>query len=288
MSDLHDPFIETCPVECPSALAPTTLVLPEGALRRCLACGQLISPCTESHYIDSMREFNDPQGTLPNARTQQRSTRRGRKFLMRIAQLLNQPNEAIRLLDVGCSSGAFLRTAAEFGFQVEGVEPAREAAQTARMAGFKVFPGLLQEANFAEAQFDAITLFEVIEHLKSPGEVLRECRRILKPGGILLIGTGNTDSWTMHTMGADWEYLSIQKHGGHISFFNPHSLQLLAERCQFEVARTDTQGVRYLDKNDSAAIPYRLAKIVGELANPLAKLLNKGHDMAVCLRKPAA
>lgn len=48
-------------------------------------------------------------------------------------------------------------------------------------------------------QFDAITRFEVIEHLQHPAELLNECRRILRPGGILLVGTGNAASWSFRS-----------------------------------------------------------------------------------------
>lgn len=283
MNEQVRPYIMACPVGCAGGLEATQYVLPEGPLLRCTECGQLFSQCTEEWYRKSMEEFDDPQGTLPDERSVERRFRRSRKFLERITALLKQPPTDIRLLDVGCSSGAFLGAAARLGFRAEGVEPAARAAQTAQAAGLKVCHGLLQDAGFADGQFDAITLFEVIEHLREPLDLLRECRRILRPGGILLVGTGNAASWSMAAMGARWEYLHIAKHGGHISFYTPHSTNVLAQRAGFLVADIRTRGVRFCERGDCAAPVYSAAKLAGELLNPLAAMLDKGSDMAVYL-----
>ena len=285
MSDPESRFLNTCPAGCNAPLETTGYVLPEGALLRCGACGQLLSQCTQARYWESMQEFDDPQGTLPKAGSEGGRLRRSKKFLDRIAALLVQPPGEIHLLDVGCSSGAFLHAAVKLGFRAEGVEPALQAAATAQAAGLKVHQGLLQEAGYADGQFDAITLFEVIEHLQQPQDLLKECRRILRPGGILLIGTGNTDSWSMAALGARWEYLHIAKHGGHVSFFNPGSIASLAQRSGFSVAAVRTRGVRFCEKGDCANPIYRSVKLAGELLNIFAVLLNKGHDMAVYLKR---
>lgn len=285
MNNPESRFLNTCPVGCNAPLETTAYVLPEGALLRCSACGQLISQCTEAHYWQSMQEFDDSQGTLPKAGSEGGRLRRSKKFLDQIAKLLGRPPEKIRLLDVGCSSGAFLHAAVKLGFRAEGVEPAPKAAATAQAAGLKVHQGLLQEAGYADGQFDAITLFEVIEHLQHPQDLLKECRRILRPGGILLVGTGNAGSWSMAAMGARWEYLHITKHGGHVSFFSLGSLASLAQRSGFSVAAVRTRGVRFCEKGDCAKPAYRIAKLAGEFLNIFAASLNKGHDMAVYLKR---
>lgn len=285
MSNPETRFLNTCPVGCDAPLEATRYILPEGALLRCQACGQLLSQCSTAHYWQSMQEFDDPQGTLPVAGSEQRRFRRSKSFLDQITKLLGKSPEQIHLLDVGCSSGAFLNTAVKLGFCAEGVEPAPKAAATAQAAGLKVHQGLLQEAGYADGQFDAITLFEVIEHLQQPLELFRECQRILRPGGILLIGTGNAASWSMAVMGARWEYLDIVRHGGHVSFFNPGSIAALAQRSGFSVAAVHTRGVRFCEKEDCAQPVYRIAKLAGELLNIFAVLLNKGHDMAVYLKR---
>lgn len=232
-----------------------------------------------------MEEFNDPRGTLPNERSIERRFRRNKKFLDQISKLLGQTPDNIHLLDVGCSSGAFVSTGVQLGYRAEGVEPAPKAAATAQAAGLKVRQGLLHEADYGDGEFDAVTLFEVIEHLKDPLPLLKECRRILRPGGILLIGTGNATSWSAKTMGAHWAYFSIAAHGGHISFFNPNSLQKLAQQADFSLAALKTRSVRFCDKAYCSEPLYTPLKIIAELSNPVAALFNQGEDMAMYLRR---
>lgn len=277
--------ISKCPVGCSCELIETQLLLPEGVLLQCSECGQLVSQCTEDRYWQSMEEFNDPHGTLPNERSIERRFRRNKKFLDQICKLLGRPPENIRLLDVGCSSGAFVETGVQLGYLAEGVEPAPKAAATAQAAGLKVRQGLLHEAGYADEEFDAITLFEVIEHLKDPLPLLKECQRILRPGGILLIGTGNTASWSARTMGSRWAYFSIAAHGGHISFFNPSSLQKLARQAGFSLSRLKTRSVRFCDKAQCSEPLYTLLKIIAELCTPIATLFNRGEDMAMYFRR---
>src|SRR3989337_497153 len=99
MSSSNILYLNTCPVGCNAPLTTTSYVLPEGALLRCAACGQLISQCSEEYYWRSMQEFDDPQGTLPVEGSELRRARRSKSFLDKIAKLLGQPPKKIRLLD---------------------------------------------------------------------------------------------------------------------------------------------------------------------------------------------
>lgn len=278
-------YIKACPVGCDSKLETTTLVLPEGALLHCPQCGQLISQCSEDQYWQSMQEFDTPAGTLPNNDSIDRRFHRNKKFLARISSSLQSTPANIRLLDVGCSSGSFLGTAVQLGYNAEGVEPAAQAAAAAQARGLKVRHGLLNEVAYSDGEFDAITLFEVIEHLREPLPLLQECHRILRPGGILLIGTGNAASWTASSTRESWAYFSIATHGGHISFFTPNSLKKLARATGFSAQRLDTRSVRFCEKKKCTEPRYTLLKIAAEIVNPLASLLDKGEDMAMYLRR---
>ena len=289
MTQTSPAYISTCPVGCATTLTTTTIVLREGALRRCPDCGQLVSPCTEARYWESMEEFNDPRGTLPDEKSANRSFRRHSKFLGRITSQLRLQPADVRLLDVGCSSGSFLGSAAKLGFQAQGVEPAPRAAATANARGLNVFQGLLHEAHFTDAQFDAISLLEVIEHLQHPLPLLLECHRLLRPGGVMLIGTGNAASWSAQAFGHSWEYFKISKHGGQISFFNPDSLTQLARQAGLKRVALHTRTVRFSDRESDGFAgrepAYSALKVAGELLNPLAALLGKGEDMAMVFCK---
>lgn len=273
------PYVTACPVGCAAPLAATRIVLREGALLECAECGQLVSQASAGRYADTMRAFDDPDYNQPLAGARERRARVSRRRLARIAALRGTPPAQMRLLDVGCSRGQFVAAAAACGFRAEGVEPAPAIAAAARAAGLNVHTGYLEDAAFADETFDALTLFEVLEHLKDPLTLLRECRRVLKSGGVLCATTGNTRSWTVVAMGARWDYFDLERDGGHVSFYNPRSLALLAQRAGFSVARIETSRVRF---TESAQVPRALhvaAKAAAELLSLPARLAHRGHDM---------
>lgn len=280
-------LVTDCPLGCQAGLSPTDLVLPEGPLLRCNACDQLVSQADAQRYESSMQEFDDPRGTAPDARATARREELAHRRIRQIAALLGRAPQGMRLLDVGCSSGAFLASAKKLGCDVQGVEPATRAAESARALGLEVFNGTLQQACFDEGRFDAVTLFEVIEHLTAPIALLQEVHRVLRPGGILLVGTGNSASWTVQALGAGWDYFSIDRHGGHISFFNPASMRLAAERSGFELARVETRNVNLQDRYAGSSAAYRLTKLAAQCLNAPARALDRGHDMLAFLRKAA-
>ena len=282
---MSDPkYLNVCPIGCDSELNDTDILLPEGYLKICSHCGQLISQCSEQSFQKSMEEFNDPQGTWPTPKTTASLIRNTRKILKEIETVTGKDRSQIHLLDVGCSNGAFIHAANTMGMNCEGVEPAKEAAQAAQEAGLKVSHGFLEEVRFPDNSFDVITIFEVIEHLKDPLSILKECKRLLKPGGILGIRTGNTDSWTVKTLKGKWHYFNIDKHGGHISFFNKNSISTLAQKTGFKVEQFQTYRVSYCEQEQVPFLIYRFLKILADFSNLPAKLSGKGHEMRVYLR----
>ena len=280
------PLFPACPIGCTGELETSSITLSEGALRICPRCGQMLSACSKQWFDDSMQEFDQPEGTLPSGKNALRYQRRMGKILSAAAAGLGKQPDEIGMLDVGCSSGALLRVAGDLGFAVCGIEPATAAASTARALGFDIFDGLLEEAAYADNHFDLVTLFEVIEHLTEPADLLLEIRRILKPGGILLVGTGNGASWTAQALSAKWEYFDISLHGGHISFFNPESLRRLAKRCDFDVASIQTSKVNFAERKDVGPVTYRFSRLARELMLWPSHWLGKGHDMLATLQKP--
>lgn len=280
------PLIAACPLGCASNLTATKIVLPEGALRRCSTCGQLVSQADADRYASSMLEFDDPLGTAPDPRAAVRREELAHRRVRALAAELGMPLEGLRLLDVGCSSGAFLASARKLGCRVQGVEPATRAAESARAQGLEVFNGTLDAARFPSSSFDAATLFEVIEHLVAPIDLLQEIGRVLRPGGVLLVGTGNAASWTVRSLGAHWDYFSIDRHGGHISFFNPGSMRLAAQRAGFTTIRIETRNVNLQERHRRRSLRYRASKLLGQALNVPARSAHRGHDMLAFLRKP--
>lgn len=288
MKNHSDPYVARCPVGCTAPLQDTAIQLAEGALRRCTGCGQLLSRASEARYADTMAQFNAADFNAPQGRELARRQSVARQRLARISALLGKAAPQTRVVDVGCSRGQFVAAAIAAGYAAEGVEPAPRIAEAARAAGVPVRTGLLEDQRFADSTFDALTLFEVIEHLRAPLPLLAECRRVLKPGGILLISTANAESWTAAAMGAHWDYFDMERDGGHISFYNPRSIAQLATTSGFEVARIDTARVKFHDKENTPRWRYVLGKLAAEALNLPARLAGRGHDMLAYLRKPPA
>lgn len=142
----------------------------------------------------------------------------GSEFEARKLRRVLRFKEAGRLLDIGCANGEFLGVARRH-FEVQGVEVSPTALEQARASlGARVFAGDLLEAGFPGETFDVITLFSTVEHLKDPVAVLRECRRLLRDGGILVIKTPNFSSLNRRVLRSRWSGYKLPEHR---FFFTP-------------------------------------------------------------------
>jgi SAM-dependent methyltransferase len=133
-----------------------------------------------------------------------------------------------RLLDVGCASGAFLCSAADAGWSVVGVEPAEVLCAKARQllgGRGEVLCSPLQHADLPPASFDALTLWDVLEHVPNPLAFMRHCMSLLKPSGYLFANVPDLDSLQARFLGERWPLLLAE----HLNYFNRGSLRLCGE-----------------------------------------------------------
>jgi SAM-dependent methyltransferase len=127
------------------------------------------------------------------------------------------------VLDVGCGEGNFLCKVRGKDAQVSGIELNRKAAEIARSKGLCIHEELL-ELHQPPRPYDVITSFQVLEHVVDPTALIRACIRLLRPGGILVIGVPNNDSFLRF---APENYLNNPPH--HMGLWNRKSLRALAE-----------------------------------------------------------
>jgi 2-polyprenyl-3-methyl-5-hydroxy-6-metoxy-1,4-benzoquinol methylase len=125
----------------------------------------------------------------------------------------------------------------ELGWQVEGVDFDDSAVRIGRTKGLKVHLGNLLEQEFSGNAFDVVTLSHVIEHVHDPVALLRECYRILKPGGQAVIVTPNASSWGHRLYGGTWRGLEPPRH---LHIFSPASSKAVLTAAGFSKIRLST------------------------------------------------
>ncbi|WP_298370910.1 class I SAM-dependent methyltransferase [Azospirillum sp.] len=212
-----------------------------GLIVTCRACGlQFKIPARpdvplDAYYADTtVYQFRDDESEAD-------------KEFVRILELagreLGTPRNA-RLLDVGSGPGHFLRTAVRAGYRATGVELnpglaklAAEASGAEMVAGDALaLPRLLVGR---ERSFDVVTLLDVIEHVRTPVQLLRDAATFVAPGGVLLIYTPNHAGLITRTAAAI-RHLTFGRVEGplrgiydcdHIVFFAPDTLRDAVRRA---------------------------------------------------------
>jgi 2-polyprenyl-3-methyl-5-hydroxy-6-metoxy-1,4-benzoquinol methylase len=208
-----------------------------------------------------------------------------------------------RVLDVGCGGGAFLKKASAAGFVCEGVELERNRAQIAReTSGCAVSETSIDSPNFIaiyKDTFDAVTLWDVIEHVNFPAQTLKSVHSILKAGGFVFIDTPAKDSF-YHAFG-DFTYkltrgkyptflnvMYSEKAFGHKQIFSTSELAGLLEDVGFQI--------EHIKKFHELSFPtdFYLKKLIrGDYAvmavNPIAqtalKIFPIRNKMLICAKK---
>lgn len=178
------------------------------------------------------------------------------------------------VLDVGCGLGFFLRALDPKRWDRNGVEPMpvpyREAARS--LGSNRVFNGELMAARMPPVKFDAITFWDSLEHLPNPRAVLQEAARLLRPGGIVVIGLPNFGSYQARHFGADWFGLSLPHHLCH---YTRETLTRLLESCGFRVRvmedRTGTENYHGLKHSLLNRLTRRHGRSGGRMMYYMAK-----------------
>jgi len=147
-----------------------------------------------------------------------------------------------RLLDVGCSTGAFLTVARDKGWNVQGLEVGVASSAHAReRLGLDVQRASLYDFAPKESGYDAVALLEVIEHLERPAEALARIRDMLASGGLLLVTTPNFDSLFRRVFGSRWWVVNCEDE--HIVLFNLATLTGMLREQGYEILESRIRGL---------------------------------------------
>jgi len=145
-----------------------------------------------------------------------------------------------RLLDIGCTTGFLLEAAFDRGWDAYGVEMNQYAAEVARQKGLKVENSPVEDVNYPDRYFDAITIFDVIEHVRTPLPILSKINKLLRPEGMVYIYTPNWNCAERLIMGKECHFIWGSNH---LNYFTQTTLQAALEKTGFEVVHYETQGL---------------------------------------------
>jgi SAM-dependent methyltransferase len=144
-------------------------------------------------------------------------------------------------LDFGCGSGAFARLMAGRGYDVVGLEPF-SLGEPVHENGLRLVRGSLDDLGEPSQRFDAITLWQVLEHLADPAAQLAALAVRLEPRGVLLVSVPNFASWQRRLFGAAWFHLDPPRH---LTHFDSVTLRALLLRMGFEPIAERTFHLEY-------------------------------------------
>ena len=156
---------------------------------------------------------------------------------------LNRSSICGRLLDVGSAAGFFLDEARAQGWDVHGIDISPEMSAWAREhLGLDVATGLFQIADFPSRSFDAVTMWDYIEHSIDPAEDFAKASDVLRPGGLLMLSTGDAASLVARVSGRRWHLLTPRHHNFD---FTVETLRRYLDDNGFEVLSASHPGAQY-------------------------------------------
>lgn len=229
-----EPYAGWETIACPVCGGATFTALFEKAgepFVRCRGCALvLINP--RRPFAD-IRAGYDAAYSAGYTRKAEKKLRRARR---RVRRLVGEYALAGRWLDVGCSAGFVVRAAAEAGFEAHGVDIESAAIAYGRevLGLANLREGLLHEQAYADGCFDAISCYDVIEHVPDLHGFVAELARILAPGGVLDLGTPDLGHWRVPRALERWNEL---KPSEHLYYFDRHTLARVLEAHDLVVDR---------------------------------------------------
>ncbi len=137
-----------------------------------------------------------------------------------------------RLLEVGCAFGFFLEEA-QLYYECQGIELSEVAVRECRARGLTVHQGEVETEILQRlGTMDAVAMLDCVEHLANPAEVLKRLAAALRPGGSLILTTGDWSSLPARLLGRRWRLMTPPQH---LFFFSRSNLSQLLERRGLEV-----------------------------------------------------
>lgn len=201
--------------------------LPELELRRCAECGCLWANDARQDERTLRDAYERVDAAYFDAHP---DDRRYVQFYSGLEEFVKQHTSGRTILDVGCGDGVFLSCMSN-EWSKRGLEPSASGARLAQKKNLDVTHATLDTAPQGY-EADVVSALDVIEHVIDPHQFVESFKRHLRPGGVVLLLTGDADSYPAKVAGPQWSYL---RWCGHISVFSQSGLRRLLESHGFEV-----------------------------------------------------
>ncbi len=154
----------------------------------------------------------------------------------------NLTSGEVRVLDVGCGVGYFLKTLGKTvsTYSLYGIEPNPKLAKQAQnfVKSAKIINSSIENAALKENYFDVITFWDVLEHVYDPIKTLKSTHKLLKKNGIVVIQAPNYRSLMTFMTKENWDWWLPPDHLYH---FSPKSMELLLKKSGFKLKYMETR-----------------------------------------------
>jgi SAM-dependent methyltransferase len=192
------------------------------------------------------------------------------------------------LLEIGCGNGFFLAEALSQGYlTVRGIEPSVAAVAAAGEIRQHIVTGEFQPGLFPASSFDVITGFQVLDHVRDPMATLQECRRLLRPGGVLLMLHHNADALSARILREHSPIFDVE----HLYLYTPRTMRRLLDAVGLQTLYARPVFNRLSLRHLTALLPFRgflkskLLRVSSGRVGRVPMILPIGN-MVVAARKP--
>jgi len=276
--------------KCPVCGADDTVKILDksgGTYVKCRACTMVYTNpgFTESALIEYYQKLDTKQGEIVSNESD---------FYTEIytggLMCIEEKQHTGSILDMGCSTGFFLDIAKTRGWRTAGIELGIKEAEECKTKGHKLYTSILEELVFDEG-FDAITLWDVFEHLLDGKKYLRLLGDALNPNGLIFLQIPNSGALASKVMRASCRMFDGLEH---VSLYNPKTIHMLADLSGFEVIsmRTVISEVAVVNNYLSYDDPYfgksdydNFSGILNVLTEKIIHDSLLGYKIQVILRK---
>lgn len=245
-------------------------------LFQCMACefvysGTFLSPEASMQFYDTKHQYlNYASYVKPSVKLGKRINFRNNVNL----SCNTSNNHGKRALDIGCASGQSLEVLKECGYEPTGLEISPYAASLARALGVgEVYcADALQLSSLNLPRFDAIFLFDVLDHVNQPKEVMQTVFDHLQPGGRVILEVANITSPLAYLMRSHYMHIIPYEH---LSYFSPKTLRHFLARCGFTEV-TVTPALRYVTYDFIVTTMLEFNPLLGRMLQVAGQVISQG------------